>query len=76
LTEIKAEYRASVTFAACMGNIIFKCPRTGLNVQHWLADEPPLDNSSGSYEAVTCNACSGLHFVNRSSGKLVGEKEK
>lgn len=59
-----------------MGNIIFKCPRTGLNVQHWLADEPPLDNSSGSYEAVSCNACSALHFINRSSGKLVGEKEE
>jgi hypothetical protein len=76
LTEIKTERRASVTLFACMGNIIFKCPRTGLNVQHWLAGEPQPDNPSSSYESVTCNACGRLHFIDRASGKLAGEKEE
>ncbi len=54
-----------------MGNVIFKCPRTGLNVQHWLEQQPEQDD--GSYETVVCNACGRLHFINRSSGKLLGE---
>jgi len=58
-----------------MGNVIFKCPRTGMNVQHWLADEPPSGDARCSYETVTCKACSRLHFLNRSSGKLLGEQD-
>jgi len=54
-----------------MGNIIFKCPQTGLNVQHWLDDAEPQDPSS-AYETVVCKACSRLHFINRSSGRLLG----
>jgi hypothetical protein len=56
-----------------MGNIIFKCSRTGMNVQHWLADEPQRDDPSCTYETVVCKACSRLHFINRSTGKLLGE---
>jgi len=66
---------ACVIFKARMGNVIFKCPRTGMNVQHWLADEPPWGDARCSYETVTCKACSRLHFLNRSSGKLLGEQE-
>lgn len=58
-----------------MGNIIFKCPRTGWNVQHWL-DEPDPDDPNCTYESVVCQACSRIHFINRSNGKLLGEKEK
>ena len=58
-----------------MANLIFKCPNTGMNVQHWLADEPG-DNSRASYETVTCQACSRLHFINRASGKLLGAEEE
>jgi hypothetical protein len=76
LTEIKTACRAGVTLFACMGNIIFKCPRTGLNVQHWLADEVQPENPSSSYESVTCNACGSLHFIDRASGRLAGEKEE
>jgi hypothetical protein len=58
-----------------MANPIFKCPRTGINVQHWLADEPTPDDPHGTYETVVCQACSSrLHFINRSSGKLLGEQ--
>jgi hypothetical protein len=58
-----------------MGNVVFKCPATGLNVQHWLADEPPADDPQCTFETVVCQACGRLHFINRSSGKLLGEKE-
>jgi hypothetical protein len=64
-----------VMFKARMGNVIFKCPRTGMNVQRWLADESPSGNARGRYESVTCKACSGLHFIDRSSRKLLGEQE-
>lgn len=57
-----------------MGNVIFKCPRTGLNVQHWLEEQPEEDD--GSYETVACKACNRLHFINRSSGKLLGEAKE
>jgi len=56
-----------------MGNVVFKCPRTGLNVQHWL-DEPAPSDSRSSYESVICKACTRLHFINRSTGALVGEE--
>ena len=43
-----------------------------MNVQHWLADDPLSDDPDGSYETVVCQACNGLHFINRSTGKLLG----
>lgn len=56
-----------------MTSIIFKCPRIGMNVQHRLvADDPQA--SDGEYEPVECPACTRLHFVNKKSGKLLGEK--
>jgi hypothetical protein len=57
-----------------MANTIFKCPTTGMNVQHWLADEPEPEDSQGSFEGVICQACGRLHFISRSSGRLLGEK--
>jgi hypothetical protein len=47
-----------------------------MNVQHSFANEPESGNPRGTYETVVCKACSGLHFINRSSGKLLGEKGK
>lgn len=57
-----------------MGHILFRCPRTGLNVQHWLADEVGQDQTQCSYETVACKACTRLHFINRSTGGLLGEE--
>ncbi|MGC2780152.1 MAG: hypothetical protein WA418_31380 [Bradyrhizobium sp.] len=59
----------------CMGNLIFKCPRTGMNVQHWL-EEPRAGDPTSSYETVVCKACTRLHFINRMTRKLLGEKEQ
>jgi len=58
-----------------MSNLIFKCPHTGFNVQHWLANEPAPDDPQCTYETVVCQACSRIHFINRSNGKLLGEKD-
>jgi hypothetical protein len=47
-----------------------------MNVQHWLADDPGADDSTSSYETVVCQACSRLHFINRTSGRLLGAEEE
>jgi hypothetical protein len=57
-----------------MGHIIFKCPRTGLNVQHWVVDSP--DDAKDAYASVVCQACNQLHFIHNSTGKLLGEAKK
>jgi hypothetical protein len=58
-----------------MGNVIFKCPQTGLNVQHWLDETEPDDRASAS-ETVVCAACNRLHFINRMNGKLLGQQDE
>jgi hypothetical protein len=55
-----------------MNNVVFRCPRTGLNVQHWLDESKPEDPNS-TYESVVCKACTRLHFINKSTGRLLGE---
>jgi hypothetical protein len=57
-------------------NIIFKCPVTGMNVQHSLASEAVPDTYRFEFEAVPCQACTRLHFINRLSGELLGEPKK
>jgi len=56
-----------------VSHFVFRCPRTGLNVQHSLEEKPAAKEQDGSYEAVVCNACTGLHFINRQTGKLLGQ---
>ena len=61
-------------FAFMGRHILFKCPRLGTNVQHWLPDAPPADEQgSNSYASVVCLACSRLHFIHKETGKLLGE---
>jgi hypothetical protein len=47
-----------------------------MNVQHWLADEAQPHDPQHSHETVACKACGGLHFIDRSSGKLLGRQEE
>ena len=46
-----------------------------MNVQTWLAKDPSTDQAD-AYECVTCPACLRLHFINKTNGKLLGDKEK
>ncbi|SIO62834.1 hypothetical protein SAMN05443247_09451 [Bradyrhizobium erythrophlei] len=55
-------------------HIVFKCPQTSMNVQHWLADT--TDDAKDAYVPVVCQACTKLHFINSSTGNLLGEAEK
>jgi hypothetical protein len=58
-----------------MGTLLFTCPVTGMNVQHrWLDDDK--DAQGDTYEPVACQACTRLHFVNRKTGRLLGQTER
>lgn len=55
--------------------ILFRCPRTGITVQHRMDDERPESSEpADSYVSVSCPACMSLHFVNSTTGKLLGER--
>ena len=55
-------------------HILFKCPRLGTNVQHWLPETSPEDEPN-SYVSVVCLACARLHFIHKETGKLLGESD-
>jgi hypothetical protein len=57
-----------------MAAFVFKCPATSINVQHWLDDDE--DVPEDEYEGVVCPACLKLHFLNRKTGKLLGQDRK
>jgi hypothetical protein len=59
-----------------MAHILFRCPHTGLKVQHWLEDATLPDDEKSRYEAINCPACARPHFVNRSTGKLLGDRKE
>jgi hypothetical protein len=50
---------------------LFTCPATGMYVQHW-SDEDD-DVRENEYEGIICPACTRLHFLNRKTGKLLGQ---
>jgi hypothetical protein len=54
-------------------HILFKCPHTGLNVQHWLPPQAE-DQPAGTYAVLICPACTRVHFINRMTGKLPNEE--
>ncbi len=58
-----------------MSHILYRCPKTSMNVQAWLHDEPAPDQLR-DFEIVTCPACTQMHFVNRATGKLLGDTGK
>jgi hypothetical protein len=74
LSQVKASRRQPLQ-AQTMAKLIFRCVQTGMNVQVWLPDSEPTDQAD-SYETVTCPACTRLHLVNKSTGKILGDKEK
>jgi len=55
-----------------MAQLVFRCPQTGMNVQHRLEDLKPCEPQR-VYEQVVCKACTRIHFLNRATGKLVGD---
>lgn len=45
-----------------------------MKVQAWLADEPSAKPSG--FELFECPACTQVHFIDRSTGKLLGDNSK
>ncbi|MGB9113715.1 hypothetical protein [Bradyrhizobium sp.] len=45
-------------------------------MQHRLAEGLAPGDPQYSYETVVCQACSRIHFINRSNGKLLGEQQQ
>jgi hypothetical protein len=58
-----------------MAKLIFRCVQTGMNVQVWLPEAAPADRAD-AYESVACPACTRLHLINRTTGKVLGDREK
>jgi hypothetical protein len=67
------KYQATI-FDPPLGNFLFTCPSTNLNVQHW-RDDDDEGVSDNEYEAVTCMACARLHLINRKTGKVLGQED-
>jgi hypothetical protein len=57
-----------------MGKLLFTCPVTGMSIQHWLDDDDPIA-SGERYQSIVCPACARLHFINRKTGRVLGQKE-
>ncbi len=62
-----------MTKGFAMATFVYRCPTTGRNVQGWLADEPACENANKTYEAVICTACTRVHFINRKTGRAIGD---
>ena len=50
-------------YFSMVGPFIFRCPATGLNVQHIFDEEVPEIGIERRYEAVQCLACTGIHLI-------------
>jgi hypothetical protein len=55
-----------------MVTFLYRCPKTRLRVQGWVADDPEQRDKQ-SYEAVSCPACGGVHLVNSASGRTIDD---
>jgi len=73
LRQIKSPAQVLASFNK-MAAFLYRCPRTGFNVQGWVADG---DEALGEaiYEPVTCAACAGVHLVNPNNGRVLGTDE-
>jgi hypothetical protein len=52
--------------------IIFHCPQTGTDVQT-LLHKQEHEEARPYYVAVTCPVCTGLHFIDKSTGTALAQ---
>ena len=57
-----------------VGPFIFRCSATGPKVQHIFDDEAPEPGHDRDYVGVRCLACTGIHLMNRNTGRLVSAR--
>jgi hypothetical protein len=55
-----------------MTAITYRCPIMRQSIQYWLDEEDGVDEGQ-KYIAVLCYVCLELHFVERMTGKVLGE---
>jgi len=55
-----------------MAPFTYRCPNTGKTVQGFTAEEV----SDDTYESISCLACRKVHFVNPTTGKVLGEDDE
>lgn len=55
-----------------MAEILYRCPRTRMNAQGWLAEDAPPTRDQHVYVSIQCPACGQLHMVNPASKKVLG----
>lgn len=53
--------------------IIYRCPVTGMDVQTSLSKQE--GDAARNYEAVTCAACTRIHFINMATGTVAGSSK-
>ena len=58
-----------------MAKLIFRCTRTGMHVQIEMPEMAPTDHAD-SYESVSCPACTRIHLVSKTTGRMLGDNEK
>jgi hypothetical protein len=56
-----------------MAAFLYRCPSTGKTVQGFIAED--VSDNPNTYESMTCLACGGFHFVNPTTGKVLGEDD-
>jgi hypothetical protein len=56
-----------------MSPFLYRCPKTGENVQASADDEP--DDDDFTYVQVRFLACAQVHLVNPKTGKVLGDEE-
>jgi hypothetical protein len=54
-----------------MPTFIYRCPRVGLKVQGFIAEEI----GENQLVSLTCIACTGVHLVDPTSAKVVGQDD-
>lgn len=57
-------------------HVLYRCPRTSMRVQAWLAKEVSSMATTQDYELVSCPACTQQHLINRATGKLLGDNKQ
>jgi hypothetical protein len=57
-----------------MPPFLYRCPNTGQRVQGFVADKP--EENDEEYRSVACLACAQMHFVNSSTGRVLGADEE
>ena len=66
---------SAVFYDEAMATFLYRCPKTRLRVQGWVADDPNQPEKQ-SYEAMTCLACGGVHLVNPASGRTIDDGDR